>query len=131
MPVTGPTHETAFIAAFVVPEKRERYEEFLGKPKRRHEILGRFNHFFDFIPARCRQVERDSAEALASILRSHGAKDIGYVIGGDNDGETLPLNDAIHNSLGSPCGAVVSYVPGKLALLLQEFPPGDVFLLEA
>ena len=129
--MTDSTHEKAFIAAFVVSEKRERYEEFLAKPKRRHEILGRFNHFFDFTPARCRQIERDSAAALAKNLRSHGAKDIGYVIGGDNDGETLPLGEAIHNSLGSPCGAVVSCVPGKLALFLREFPPGDVFLLEA
>ena len=129
--MTDPTHEAALIAAFVVPEKRERYKEFLGTPKRRHEILRRFNHFFDFIPAHCRQIERDSAAALAKILRNLGAKDAGYVIGVDNDGETLPLAEAIHNSLGSPCGAVVSCVPGKLAIFLQEFPPGDVFLLEA
>jgi hypothetical protein len=129
--MTDSTHEKTFIAAFVVAEKRDRYEEFLAKPKRRHEILRRFNHFFDFLPARCRKIERDGAAALAEILRRHGAKDVGYVIGGDNDGETLPLHEAIHNSLGSPCGAVVSCVPGKLALFLQEFPPGDVFLLEA
>ena len=44
------THETAFVSAFVVPEKRARYLEFLAKPKRRRELLDRLNHFFDFVP---------------------------------------------------------------------------------
>ncbi len=126
-----PIHEKAFVLAFVLPEKRERYDDFMGKPKRRWDILNRFNHFFDFVPAHCQRIKRTDAAGLAKILRSRGASDVGYVMGGDNDGETLPLQEAINGCLGSPSGAVISCIPGKLALYLQEFPPGDAFLLTA
>jgi len=63
-------HELAFVAAFVVPEKRARYAEFLPKPKRRGEITGRFCHFFDFLPALARQVPRGVASELATLLRA-------------------------------------------------------------
>jgi hypothetical protein len=124
-------HEAAFVAAFVIPDKRSRYSEFLPKPKRRHEILGRFNHFFDFIPECATQILRGSASVLAQVLRRQGAGRRGYVIGGDRDACELPLEEAIDSSLASPCGAIISCVPGRLALYLQEFPPGDTFILNS
>ena len=124
------THEAAFVAAFVVADKRSRYLEFLPKPKRRGEILNRWNHFFDFIPERATQVPRTSASELAQALRRRGAGRLGYVIGdSSSDGCELPLEDAIESALASGWGAVVSCVPGRLALYLQEFPPGDAFIL--
>jgi hypothetical protein len=130
-PIVGTAHEAAFIEAFVVLDKRSRYSEFLSRPKRRNEILGRFNHFFDFIPERASQIPRTSASELAQVLRRRGAGRHGYVIGGDRDGCELPLEEAIDSSLASPCGAVISCVPGRLALYLQEFPPGDTFILDS
>jgi hypothetical protein len=126
------THEAAFVAAFVIPDKRSRYSEFLPNPKRRGEILNRWNHFFDFIPERATQIPRASAFELAQVLRRRGAGRVGYVIGdSDSDGRELPLEDAIESALASGWGAVVSCIPGRLALYLQEFPPGDAFILHS
>jgi hypothetical protein len=126
------THEATFVAAFVVPDKRSRYLEFLPKPKRRGEILNRWNHFFDFIPDRSTQIPRASASELAHALRQQGAGRLGYVIGdSSSDGQELPLEDAIESALDSGWGAVVSCIPGRLALYLQEFPPGDAFILNS
>ena len=122
-------HEQAFVSVFVVPEKRARYAEFLPKAKRRGEIANRFSHFFDFVPQLATPVPRGSA--LATLLRRQGAGDIAHVIGGRDglDGRDLPLEDAIDEAMTDPSGVVISCVPGRLALLMQEFPPGDTFIL--
>jgi len=124
-------HEEEFVSVFVVPEKRARYLEFLRKPKRRGEITDRFCHFFDFVPALARQVPRGTASELARLLRTSGAGDIAHVIGGRHeiDGHDLPLEQAIDDALADPSGVVVSCVAGRLALYMQEFPPGDTFVL--
>ena len=124
-------HEQAFVSVFVVPEKRARYAEFLPKPKRRAEITQRFCHFFDFVPSLARQVPRGVASELAPLLRARGAGDTAHVIGGRDeiDGQDLPLEQAINGALGDSSGVVVSCLPGRLALYIQEFPPGDTFIL--
>ena len=122
-------HETALVSTFVIPDKRDRYTEFLQKPKRRQEILNRFNHFFDFVPDLSIRTKRTSESELARLLRSYGAGVEGYVIGGDRDAQDLPLQEAIFSCLDSPSGAIISCIPGRLALFLQEYPPGDAFLL--
>jgi hypothetical protein len=126
-------HEEAFVSVFVVPEKRARYSEFLRKPKRRVEITRRFCHFFDFVPQLATQVPRGMASELAPLLRARGAGDTAHVIGGRDelDGLDLPLEQAIDDALADPGGVVVSCVPGRLALYMQEFPPGDTFILSS
>jgi hypothetical protein len=122
-------HEQAFVSAFVVPEKRGRYAEFLPKPKRRVGITNRFCHFFDFIPSLAKQVPRDSD--LAAQLRKRGAGDVAHVIGGrvGFDARDMPLEEAINEAMIDPSGVVISCVPDRLALYMQEFPPGDTFIL--
>lgn len=124
-------HEQAFISVFVVPEKRARYAELLLKPKRRVEITNRFGHFFDFVPALSKQVPRGTGAELALLLRARGAGETTHVIGGRDeiDGLDLPLVEAIDGALADPGGVVISCIPGRLALLIQEFPPGDTFIL--
>jgi len=124
-------HEEAFIAVFVAPEKRARYAEFLGRPKRKSEITNRFSHFFDFVPDLAKQVPRGVGSELAPLLRALGAGDAAYLIGGSDktDGHTLPLEQAIDSALAAPGGVVVSCVAGHLALYVQEFPPGDTYIL--
>jgi hypothetical protein len=124
-------YEQAFVSAFVVPEKRARYAEFLAKPKRRREITNRFSHFFDFVPELATQIPRGTAAELASLLRAKGAGKIARVIGGrkEIDGQDLPLEEAIDGAFADPSGLVISCIPGRLALYLKEFPPGDVYIL--
>ena len=121
--------EEAFVSVFVLPEKRERYLEFLRKPKRRVEITLRFSHFFDFRPELATQIARDSD--LVSLLRKKGAGSTTHVIGGRADGRNMPLEDAIAEAMTDPSGVVISCVPGQLALFMQEFPPGNTFILSA
>jgi hypothetical protein len=121
------SHEEAFVSAFIIPEKRGRYAQFLRQPKRRQEILRRFNHFFDFVPQLATPIQRGSAEEMAAVLRRHGAGATAHVLGGPDgvDGCELPLVDALDAAIRAPGGTVVSCVPGRLALHLEEFPPGD------
>lgn len=124
-------HEQAFISTFVVPAKRARYAEFLAKPKRRGEVLDRWNHFFDFVPELATQVPRDSPEQLITLLRKRGAPATAYLIGrpSELDGSELPLAEAVEQAFCDGWGTVISCLPGRLALYLQEFPPGDTFIL--
>jgi hypothetical protein len=129
--MTQVEHEQAFVSVFVVPEKRARYMEFLGKPKRRSHITNRFCHFFDFVSGLAKRVDRGTGAELAPVLRFRGAGDTAHVIGGrrEIDGRDLPLEEAIDSALADPRGVVVSCIPGRLALYMQEFPPGDTFIL--
>ena len=123
-------HEQAFISAFVLPGKRARYAEFLAKPKRRGEVLDRFNHFFDFVPEFATRVPRSSPGEWVALLRQRGAPATAHIIGGGaSDGSDLPLAEAIDHVWSSGWGVIVSCVPGRLALYLQEHPPGDAFIL--
>lgn len=79
-PEVGPTRNSTHEAAFVIPDQRSRYSEFLPKPERRNEILGRLNHFFDFIHELATQIPRGSAFELAQVLRRRGAGRHGYVL---------------------------------------------------
>ena len=122
-------HEEAFVSVFVLPEKRARYAEFLPKSKHRSKITGRFCHFFDFVPQLAARVSRDSD--LVAQLRKCGAGDTVHVIGGRDglDGKDMSLEAAINEAMADRSGVVISCIPGRLALYLQEFPPGDVFIL--
>lgn len=125
-------HEQAFIASFVVPEKRGRYAEFLARPGRRGEILDRWNHLFDFVPELATTVPRSSPAEWAELLRRRGAPAGAYIMGGGLcDQSELPLAEAVERAWGSGWGVVVSCLPGRLALYLQESPAGAAFLLSA
>lgn len=129
--VSNTNHEEAFVAAFIVPEKRERYAAFLANAKRRCEITDRFCHFFDFVPSCAAKTGTRLAADLVQLLRRRGAGDTAHVIGGrkEIDGVDLPLAQAIDAALADPSGVVVSCLPGRLALLIQEFPPGETYIL--
>ena len=78
-----------------------------------------------------KRVERGPGSELAPVLRARGAGDTAHVIGGrrEIDGQDLPLEQAIDSALADPSGVVLSRIPGRLALYMQEFPPGDTFIL--
>ena len=130
--MSASTHERLFVETFVIPEKRARYLEVLPNPKRRAEILSRWDQFFDFIPEHAFGVPRAPASELAQLLRRRGAGGVGHVMGNcASEGRELPLEAAIESALDSGWGAVVSCIPGKLALFIEQFPPGNAFILSS
>ena len=86
-------HETGFVSAFIIPERRERYLSLLGNPKRRGKVLNRLNHSQDIDFSVARPVPPGcDRESLAALLEKMGAGPICYVIAdaSDMDGQTMP-----------------------------------------
>ncbi len=125
-------HETGFVSAFIIPERRERYLTFLGNPKRRGKVLNRLNHSQDIAFSLARPVPHSFlTEFLAASLESLGAGPTCYVIAdaSDMDGQTLPLREAVWKTRVHDFGVVLSCVPGRLCYYKPESPtPG--FILE-
>jgi len=125
-------HEAAFVSAFVVPEKRARYLEFLANPKRRHEILNRLGHFDDFLTQFATETGYQQSGVLDGLLRARGAGRLAHVISmsEDLDGREMPLLEALEGVLDYPFGSVVSCLPGRLAFYIQHEAPTQGFILE-
>ncbi len=124
-------HEAAFIQAFVRRDLRNRYRTLLSNPKKRGKITNRFCHEFDFVRHLAEQIER--VPNCSNLLKECGAGPSAVLIGGTNeiDGREFTLEAAVERAMGYGGGVIVSCIPGRLALLIQEFPPGDLFLFLA
>ena len=107
--------ESAFVHAFIVPAKRARYAQFLANPKRRQEVLERFNHELAYLPALATEVPggQDFPEALEALLRSKGADPLCHVMvaGLKIDGRELPLREALRAVFMHRFGSVLSCIP--------------------
>ena len=116
--------EAAFIRAFIVPTKQERFIELLGKPKRRRDILGTLYHFGDLDPRFISKIPaaQHTAEGIAALLRSKGAPDLCYAISTDSeiDGKTVPLGATLTRIIGLGDGTLLSCVPGSLGFFEGE-----------
>ena len=116
--------EAAFVRAFIVKDKQDRYLQILGSPKRRREILDRFNHNLDFDPKYVALVPKElrTADKLTHLLRARGAGEICHVIADslDADGQDLPLHDALAEVIAHDFGSVLCCRPGRLAFHKAE-----------
>lgn len=124
-------HEHAFVTAFIVAERRERYLTLLSNPKRRAKILNRLNHHLDFNRSLATELGYGSPDSLAEFLEAKGAKATCYVIADNRklDGQELPLAEACWHAFTDGFGIVLSCVPGQLAFYRPE-APGPGFILE-
>lgn len=126
--------EIAFVEAFIIPAKRERYKLLLANRKRRSEILDRLNHVLDLIPALATRVEsnRLGIEGIENLLVQHGAdtKEPVYILSDvrELDGLRLPLRDALNKVFQHDFGSVVCCLPGKLAYYKPESPANGSIL---
>jgi hypothetical protein len=116
-------HEEAFVASFIVPERRERYLTKLRSKKHRPAFLNRLNHHF--------HRDLDDRFVVASP-NSHRIPDttLCYVIADETqfDGQLVTADVAEEMLNSATFGIVVSYVPGKLAIYKDEVPAGLVWL---
>ena len=116
--------EAAFVKAFIVKDKQERYLQLLAYPKRRRELLDRFNHNLDFDPKYAAVVPKElrTADKMAHLLRTHGAGETCHVVADslDADGHDLPLRDALAEVIAHDFGSVLCCLPSRLAFYKAE-----------
>jgi len=120
---TASDHETAFVNAFIVPERRERYLSFLANPKRRTKQLDRLNHVF--------HKDLDGRWVRQSPPKSlPGSDHPCYVIASESrfDARSIPAREVADLMASADFGIVVSFVPGKIAAYKDEAPSEVVWL---
>ena len=126
-------HEAAFVRAFIVSNKRDRYATMLASKKRRRELLDGLNHCADIDYSYASPIPggEQKAAQIEKILRSHGAPDGCHVIS-DNptwDQKQMLLSEATRLVCGSSTGTVLCCVPGRLAYYESEEMHGRYILL--
>ena len=118
---TGENQEEAFIKAFIVPAKQDRYLQMLSNPKRRHAFLNRLNHSLELDYAAefvVKVMPRDqTAPRIEELLRKKGAPDFCHIISSSKkwDGHDYGLREALEIVVGSGIGTVICCIPGRLA----------------
>ena len=118
--------ENAFVAAFILPAKQDRYRQLLHSAKLRSKMLDRFNHRLDFIQSLATRVptEMNTSEGIENLLRQRGAGDQCYLISDHNDldGQALPLAEGVTAARRAYFATVVCCLPGRLAYYKPESP---------
>jgi hypothetical protein len=112
------------IQAFFLPERRERYLEFVSSPKRRRKLLAELAHFkglderykYPIPPA------MQTAEGITNLLRQMGASPTCLALSDlrEIDGARLALTDALGTVLGRTFGTFLSCKAGSLAYFENE-----------
>ena len=125
------TQEEAFIRAFIVPDKRDRYLQLLASPSRRKKILGTLYHSLDVIPEWATRIEnRDhTSERVEQLLRRKGAGPTCYLISPQTelDQQEIPLREALETLIDQDGTAIVCCLEGRLAYHKAEL---SQYLLE-
>lgn len=125
-------HERAFVEAFIAPDRRERYLLHLASSKNRRKILDRLNHHLDLRKGIASELTADlTPDSLVAELKRRGIPARCHIIAdaSDEDGQELPLEDAVSLALMHPFGVILCCVPGRLALYKPE-SPASLYLLE-
>jgi hypothetical protein len=124
--------EEAFVRAFIVAPKRDRYLQLLASPNRRRDFLDRLNHQLDYDAAFAAPIPADqqSASGIALLLTQRGAPATCHLISSDSalDHRDLPLSEALDQVVGFGFGTVVSCIPGRLAYYEAE-DAGERYIL--
>jgi hypothetical protein len=113
-------HEEAIVRTFIIPEKRKRYLNLLGKKKRRPKVLDALNHFRDLDLRYC--IALPSSEDVVAALRARGAPEKCYLISAipELDGREMILSEAIEIIEFEGWGTLVGCIPGRLAYYYGE-----------
>jgi hypothetical protein len=112
--------EEELIRSFLIPTKRQRYLDFISKPKTRQKFLRELAHFKSLDPRYARAVHVNPA-GLAELLKKKRVPDTCWVISENReiDGKSMPTSDALAE-LGQDMGTFLSFIPGKLAYFENE-----------
>ena len=116
--------EEVFVRAFIIPEKRQRYLDFLANPRKRDKILRDLYHRLSTIDEWTTKIaSRDCfPEPLEHLLRQKGAGPVCYLISPevDLDRQEMLLQEALEILRMQDSVAIVCCVPGRLAYYKAE-----------
>ena len=126
-------HEEELIRSFFMPTKRQRYLDFVAKPKTRQKFLRELAHFKSLDPRYLLTIppNRQHAKEIALILTQKGAPHSCWVTSEDTrlDGKEMPLSEALREVVGRQMGTFLSCIPGRLAYFEGE-DMGSRWILE-
>lgn len=109
---------------FLIPQKRDRYRELLGKARGRDKIRRELSHFGHFDPRLIRTIppSEHGPAPIEKALRRLGAPDLCYVISESRsvDGREMQLTFALEAIVGYLDGSLISCLPGRLAFFEGE-----------
>lgn len=110
-------HEEELIRSFVMPTKRQRYLDFVSKPKTRQKFLRELAHFKSLGPRYLLAIpsNKQRAKDIALILSQKSAPPLCWVEDRRLDGKEMPLSEALNDVVGRQMGTFLSCIPGKLA----------------
>lgn len=116
--------EEAFVKAFILLDKRERYLQMLGSPRKRGKILNSLYHTLDCVPALTTAIpSREHSEVrVIALLRAKGAGAACYLISPelDLDQQEMPLQEAVARMIVQDRTAIACCLPGRLAYYKAE-----------
>jgi hypothetical protein len=116
--------ESAFVRAFIVPAKRDRYLQLLANPRRRARILADLYHVLPVIPERTTKIASrlHFPGPVAHLLARKGAGETCYLISPerDLDQREMGLQEAIETLIMEDCVAIACCIPGRLAYYNAE-----------
>jgi hypothetical protein len=117
--------EEAFVRAFILPAKRDRYLQLLANPTKRRKILGTLYHTLSTIEERTSKIaSRDHfPEPIEKMLRQKGAREMCYLISPVPalDQQVMPLREALETLKTEDLVAIVCCLPGRLAYYKAEW----------
>jgi hypothetical protein len=125
--------ENAFVRAYIVAEKRDRYLTFLKGPKHRRKILEQLNHSLDYDNRRARVLDGQfsSPDTLTEFLMGRGVDHMTCCLMADGnpaDGRSMRLERAVLELLDNRWGALIICPPIPIAVYKPE-GIGDLVLL--
>lgn len=98
--------DTAFIDAFILKEKRDRYRMMLANPKKRRAFLDRLNHHHDFLPHLIKPLNPQE-EVLPKLADNEGSETVYLISDNDElDGRTLTASEALTLLHAQPWGSI-------------------------
>ncbi|HEV7701346.1 MAG TPA: hypothetical protein VGO43_14035 [Pyrinomonadaceae bacterium] len=126
-------HETAFVEAFVVPDKRVRYRELLASGKR-GKLTAKLDHTRDLDIGMARSIAPDNqdADSILRMLLDLGASQTCHVISSDSrlDGQEMDLAAVLVDIVGHGNATFVSCIPGRLGYF-EGAEKGERFIFKA
>ena len=122
--MTAEAAEAAFVAAFIERSRQERVLLQLRGKRRGRFCQGELPHFAEFDRRFCKRVptREQNREGILALLRGRGAPERCHVISADGhlDGQTMPLEDALEQTVGESRGTIIICNPGALAYFEGE-----------